>query len=102
MAEQTPHDFRKKVLHATLAVGEYVLQGADVPPERYHRPQGSSVMLNVGAAGEAERIFNTLAENGTVQVPLQETFWAKRFGMLVDQFGTPWTINSGQPARHPA
>jgi len=46
---------------------------------------------------EAERIFNTLVQNGTVQVPLQQTFWALRFGMLVDQFGTPWLINCGKP-----
>jgi PhnB protein len=43
--------------------------------------------------GEAERIFHALSENGTVQMPIQETFWARRFGMLVDQFGTPWMVN---------
>jgi PhnB protein len=46
---------------------------------------------------EAERIFQKLAENGTVKMPFQETFWSTRFGMLVDQFGTPWMIDV-QPA----
>ena len=55
-------------------------------------------MLNVGEAAEADRIFQTLAEKGAVQMPIQETFWAVRFGMLVDQFGTPWMINCGKPA----
>ena len=67
-------------------------------PESYQKPQGFSVLLKVGAAAEAERVFNSSAQNGTVQVPLQETFWALRFGMLIDQFGTPWLINCGKPA----
>jgi PhnB protein len=98
MAEQMPPDWREKIIHATFALGEHVLSGADAPPEHYQKPQGFSVSLNVGAAAEAERIFNTLAEKGAVQMPLQETFWALRFGMLVDQFGTPWMINCGKPA----
>jgi PhnB protein len=47
---------------------------------------------------EAERIFAALAEKGQVGMPLQETFWALRFGMLVDQFGIPWMINCEKPA----
>ena len=54
-------------------------------------------MLNVGSAVEAERIFNALAADGMVQIPFQESFWAARFGVLVDQFGTPWTIDVGSP-----
>ena len=42
---------------------------------------------------EAERIFHALAEDGTVGMPLQQTFWAARFGMLVDRFGIPWMVN---------
>ena len=42
---------------------------------------------------EAERIFKALSEKGTVTMPIEETFWATRFGMLIDQFGTPWMIN---------
>jgi PhnB protein len=88
---------RKRILHATLAVGNYPLLGADVHPESYQRPQGFSVMLNIEDAAEAERIFNSLPQNGAGQMPLQETFWAMRFGMLVDQFRTPWTVNCGKP-----
>lgn len=54
------------------------------------------MLLHVEAAIEADRAFRTLAEKGTVLMPLQETFWALRFGELVDQFGTPWTINCGK------
>jgi len=98
MAEGMPPEWRGKIIHATLAMGDCLLTGADAPPDRYHKPEGISVLLSVGAAAEAECIFSTLAENGTVQMPFQETFWALRFGMLVDQFGTPWMINCGRPA----
>ena len=98
LAEITSPEWGKKIIHATFALGEYVLTGADAPPERYQKPQGFSVLLHLGSAAEADRIFKTLAEKGMVQMPLQETFWALRFGMLVDQFGTPWMINCGKPA----
>lgn len=98
MAEQTPPDWRNKILHATFALGDQVLTGGDAPPASYQKPQGFSLLLNVPAAEEADRVFRMLAEKGEVQMPLQETFWALRFGMLVDQFGTPWMINCGNPA----
>ncbi|MBZ5653323.1 MAG: VOC family protein [Acidobacteriia bacterium] len=98
VAEQTPPEQRTKILHATLTLGDHRLTGADVPPESYQKPQGFSVLLHVSDAPEADRIFETLAEKGAVQMPVQETFWAVRFGMLVDQFGTPWIINCGKPA----
>ena len=50
-----------------------------------------------GRTGHADRIFGALAENGTVRMPIQETFWAQRFGMLTDQFGTPWMVNCERP-----
>jgi len=86
------------VFHSTFALADYVLQGADVVPGGYVQPQGFSVMLTVSDAPEAERIFAGLAKEGTVRIPLQETSWAMRFGALVDQFGTPWTINCGKKA----
>ncbi|MFZ0334060.1 MAG: VOC family protein [Candidatus Acidiferrales bacterium] len=97
MAAQTQPDWQKKIIHATLAVGDQVLTGADAPPGYYQKPQGFSVTLNVSDAAEADRIFNALSEKGVVQMPVQETFWALRFGMFVDQFGTPWMINCGKP-----
>ena len=57
------------------------------------RMKGFSVALNVKEPAEAERIFNALADQGTVRAPLSETFFAVKFGMLVDRFGTPWMIN---------
>ena len=98
MADQSPPEWRKKILHATLDLGDSVLMGADAPPGRYQKPQGFSVTIGLSDPTEAERIFRSLAENGIVQLPLQETFWAARFGMLVDRFGIPWMVNCGKGA----
>jgi len=98
MAEEMPVEWRNKVIHATLVWGNHRLQGADVAPESYLKPQGFSVMLNVEDVAEADRIFTTLASKGVEQIPLQETFWARRFGTLVDQFRTPWVIQCGKPS----
>ena len=93
IAKQVPAEWRKKILHARLVVGDQVLMGSDAPPDRYQKPQGFSVSLDLKDPAEAERIFQALAENGTVQMPLQQTFWAARFGMLTDRFGIPWMLN---------
>ncbi|HMF89342.1 MAG TPA: VOC family protein [Candidatus Angelobacter sp.] len=98
MAGQTPPDWQKKILHTTLTVGNQVLQGADLTPDRFQKPQGFRVTLNIAATAEAERVFKALAEEGAIEMPIQETFWAQRFGVLTDQFGTPWIINGGEPA----
>ena len=98
MTQQVSAEWRGKILHALLTVGDKVLMGSDAPPDHYERPQGFSVSLGIENPADAERIFHALAENGTVRMPIQETFWAQRFGMLVDQFGTPWMINCEKPA----
>ena len=93
-----PAEWRKNILHVTLRVGDQVLMGADVPPDRYKKPQGFSITLGLKDPAEAERIFQALTEIGTVEMALQETFWAVRFGVLVDRFGIPWTVNCERPA----
>jgi PhnB protein len=92
-AEHVPSEWRAKILHARLSLGDQVLMASDAPPGRYERPQGFSVCVNIDSAAEAERVFAALAEGGSVQMPIGETFWAERFGMAVDRFGTPWMIN---------
>jgi len=93
-AEQhVPPEWHNKIMHARLTVNDQVLMGSDAPPDRYQQPKGISVALQIKDPGDAERIFKALSENGTVQMPIQETFWATRFGMFADQFGIPWMIN---------
>ncbi len=98
MEAQVPPEWRNKIMHARMTVGDKVLMGSDAPPEHYEQAKGFSVSLSVADPGEAERVFHALAENGTVRMPIQKTFWSARFGMLVDQFGIPWMVNCDQAA----
>jgi PhnB protein len=96
--EQVPAEWRNKIIHARLIVGDDVLMGSDAPPDRYEESKGFSVTVRVDDPKDAERIFDALAKNGTVKMPIQKTFWAVRFGMLVDQFRIPWMVNCEQAA----
>lgn len=97
MAEQVPADWQNKVMHASLTVGSVVLNGADAMPEQYEEPKGFSLSLNVTSTADAERIFDELARGGRVVMALEQTFWAVRFGHLVDRFGISWAINCDEP-----
>ena len=96
MANHVPADWQDKVMHASLTVGDQVLMADDVAPERYEAPKGISLSLQMNDTSEAERIFNELAKDGQAVMPLERTFWAARFGMVVDRFGIPWTINCAE------
>ncbi len=98
MAKQTPAEARNNIMHARLTVGDKVLMGSDRPPGQRGETTGFHVTLGPDDPAEAERIFNALAEGGRVDMPIQQTFWAARFGMLVDRFGIPWMVNCEQPA----
>ena len=97
MCDQTPPESRDHIMHASLEFGAQVLMGSDAPPNWFQKPQGFHINIAVHDIVEAERIFNAMSEGGSVQMPLQQTFWATRFGMLVDRFGIPWMVNCEQP-----
>jgi PhnB protein len=69
-----------------------VIMGADQPVDRYDQPKGFELVLSLDDPLAAERVFQELADGGTIKTPLQ-TFWPSRFGVLVDRFGIPWTVN---------
>lgn len=96
MASSMPPEAHSRVMHVTLQIGDQVLQGADAHPGQFTKPAGIFVALHFEDVVEGQRVFDALAQNGSVQMPFQETFWAKGFGMIIDQFGTPWAINAGQ------
>ncbi|MBC7990383.1 MAG: VOC family protein [Luteimonas sp.] len=88
-----------KIMHARLVIGDDLLMGTDATPEYPHQGiNGAHVTINVGEPAEADRIFAALAEGGKVELPIQETFWAKRYGIAVDRFGVPWMVNCEQAA----
>jgi len=94
--DKTPTGFQDKILHAMLDLGDRMLMASDCPPEHFVPLQGFSLSLNVKTPADADRVFNALAENGTIKMPIQKTFWSPRFGMLVDRFGVPWMVNCDQ------
>jgi PhnB protein len=96
--EHVPPEWRKKIMHACLKVGDMRLMASDAPPGRREPMKGISVTLVMNDVAEAERIYGALSADGKVEMPLQQTFWAERFGMFVDRFGTPWMINCDRAA----
>jgi len=97
MGDKMPPAWRDKIIHASLVVDGKALMGSDPPPERYEQSKGFAVSVAYENPAEAERVFRDLSQQGTMVMPIQETFWAARFGMLVDQFGTPWLIQCAKP-----
>ena len=94
MADQVPAAWQEKIMHANLSFDGCSLVGADLVGHEF--PRGFFVLLDVDEPSNAERIFRLLSEDGRIQMPIQETFWAARFGVLVDRFGVPWEVNCGQ------
>jgi PhnB protein len=86
-------DWQDRILHATLDIGGEELLASDAPPGRYQPPAGFEITIALDDLDEAKRIFAALAEGGTVTMKLQETFWTRGFGMLVDRFGVRWMVN---------
>ncbi len=95
MSEATPPEMLGKVLHAHLEIGDVVLMASDIPSEHYTVPSPMvQISLLLPTDEEAETIFAALAEGATIFMPIQQTFWATRFGMLKDKFGVPWMVSS--------
>lgn len=90
-----PPDFGNKVMNTTLQLGDRILMASDCPPSMWkEQGQNYTVSIQVDDEAEAERLFAGLMEGATqIMMPIGETFWAKRFGMGVDRFGTPWMVN---------
>ena len=98
-AGDVPADWGDKIYHATLKIGDIVILGGDHLKSRYDPPTGFELVLPMNDALAAERVFEELSDGGSIKMPLQETFWASRFGVLVDRFGIPWTINCERVAQ---
>jgi PhnB protein len=91
-AEKLKPAWRKKIVHASIIVGDRELLGADVRRRDYRKPAGFNLLLPVAGLAKTKRIFKSLADGGAVKMPLQRTFWSPAFGVVVDRFGVPWEI----------
>ncbi len=90
----TPADWDDKIMHAEFSVGDTVIMASDgCEPDGGFG--GFSLSLTVTEAGEADRVFQALAEGGQVTMPMGGTFFAEKFGMVKDRFGVGWMIHFG-------
>jgi PhnB protein len=98
---ECPPGAEDRVMHASMMVGGRRLMASDSPPGRPHGGMhGFALSLNYDGVDEARRMFDALADGGSVTMPFAETFWTKGFGMLTDRFGTPWMVNvNHEPAK---
>ena len=87
-----PPDWKDKVLHARIEIGGTTLFGADVPPERFQPMRSAYLSLLLTSIEEAERIYALLVEGGQIFMKMEENFFAHRFAMLRDRFGTSWML----------
>lgn len=91
---EVPEDFKQKILHSTLAIGDYKIMASDSMLGQ-NVVNGSSISLSVECDNleELERFFKNMSVGATITMPLEDTFWNARFGMLIDKFGIPWMFN---------
>jgi PhnB protein len=97
-ADKCSKESLDKIMHARLDVGGSVIMMSDAPESRYSTPQGFSISLNLQDPVESELVYKELSAGGKIQMPMEETFWAQRFAMFTDKFGTPWMINCEKTA----
>lgn len=81
------------IMHANMKLGDDLVMASDAPGNRYEKPRGFRLSLDVATAEEAQRVFTALARGGQVDMPLEATFFAERFGMVTDRFAIPWMVH---------
>src|SRR5947199_7558273 len=91
-----PANLKKAILHARIELGASVLMGADIPGAEPMR--SAYLTLTLDSAKEAERVYALLAEGGQIFMKMEQTFFANRFAMLRDRFGTSWMLLHEVPA----
>lgn len=94
---EVPADWKSKILYASMSLAQTEIMGNDVPGDRFQPMRSAYLSLTVDSIAEAERVHGVLAEGGDIFMPMQETFFAYRFSMLRDQFGTSWMILNQKP-----
>ena len=85
-------DWKDKVMHTSIPLGDGRLMGCDAPPDRSTPMGGFQVSVESKDEAEVTRIYEALKEGGSVQMPISPTFWSPLFGMCTDKFGVAWMI----------
>ena len=98
MGDETPADYKNKIMHATLEARGKQIMASDLPPGMaFDGYKGFSLSVQAKDVKEGEQLFKALSEGGKVTMPYAATFWSPGFGMLEDKFGVPWMVNVDQP-----
>lgn len=98
VASDMPEEARDRIAHSVVNIRGRRIMGCDMNAQCYTPPSGACIQLEYDDIPQAESVFGTLAEGGAVQMPFEETFWARRFGTVVDRYGIAWMINVENPA----
>jgi len=88
-----PDGWQDKCIHATWIVDSAVVFGCDLPPGQFQAAQGTSLSWNTSDIAEARRVFDLLADGGTISVPFGPAPWSDGYGCCTDRFGIPWQVN---------
>jgi len=91
---EVPDDYKNKVMHATLTFGDAMIMASDgMPGQEVSQGNNVHISINATTVDEAEKYFNNLSVGGQIIMPLADTFWGAKFGMLTDKFGVQWMVN---------
>ena len=91
---EAPADFKDKVMHATFQAGSLTLMVSDcMPDQKVTNGSNMSLSLNFSTVEDIEKVFAALSDGANITMPLNDTFWGARFGMLTDKFGINWMFN---------
>jgi PhnB protein len=93
-----PPGAENKVMHSELRIGESIVMASDTECNGKPKFEGISLTLLGKTDAETTRLFNALADGGTVQMPLSPTFFTSQFGTLLDRFGVNWMVLTDTPA----
>jgi PhnB protein len=97
---QAPPGSEKRVMHARLTNGSLTLMASDTMPGMpFQQGTNFSLTIECDTPQEVDKLFAALSAGGKVTMPVQETFWASRFGMLTDKFGVNWMLDLGKPGQ---
>lgn len=93
-SNNVPDEWHQKIVHANIVLNGIEIAGCDLLDEQYERSKGFYILLSIENEAEIESVFNNLSKEGTIVMPLQKTFWSSNYGIVVDQFGISWKLNS--------
>jgi PhnB protein len=95
---EMPKEGKNKIMHARFEAGSLTLLASDMPPGHAIKlGNNTSLSMNFTQVDQMEKVFNALSEGATIRMPLQDTFWGARFGMMTDKYGVNWMFNHDYP-----